>query len=120
MDTNMQKYFAFIKTVELGSFTKAAEILNYSQSGISRMISDLEKEWKVSLLERGRAGRLRLSAIACTSESGHDIFGAGPPACGAAGKPSACGLRAFSDARAVRGAVYAVGKGCQGGDFRNL
>ena len=52
----MQKYFAFIKTVELGSFTKAAEILNYSQSGISRMISDLEKEWKVSLLERGRAG----------------------------------------------------------------
>ena len=40
----MQKYFAFIKTVELGSFTKAAEILNYSQSGISRMISDLEKE----------------------------------------------------------------------------
>ena len=56
MDTNVQKYMAFIKTVELGSFTKAAEILNYSQSGISRMISDLEKEWNVSLLERGRAG----------------------------------------------------------------
>lgn len=34
---------AFIKTVEYGSFTKAAEILNYSQSGISRMIHDLEK-----------------------------------------------------------------------------
>ena len=56
MDMNIQKYLAFIKTVELGSFTKAAEILNYSQSGISRMIHDLEKEWKVSLLERGRAG----------------------------------------------------------------
>ena len=56
MDMNIQKYMAFIKTVELGSFTKAAEILNYSQSGISRMIHDLEKEWKVSLLERGRAG----------------------------------------------------------------
>ncbi|MBU5350583.1 LysR family transcriptional regulator [Paenibacillus lautus] len=53
---NIQKYMAFIKTVEFGSFTKAAEVLNYSQSGISRMINDLEKEWRVSLLERGRAG----------------------------------------------------------------
>lgn len=56
MDMNIQKYMAFIKTVEYGSFTKAAEILNYSQSGISRMINDLEKEWGVSLLERGRSG----------------------------------------------------------------
>lgn len=53
---NIQKYMAFIRTVEYGSFTKAAEILNYSQSGISRMINDLEKEWGVSLLERGRSG----------------------------------------------------------------
>ena len=50
------KYMAFIKTVEYGSFTKAAEILNYSQSGISRMINDLEKEWKITLLERNRTG----------------------------------------------------------------
>ena len=56
MDMNIQKYMAFTKTVEYGSFTKAAEVLNYSQSGISRMINDLEKEWSVSLLERGRAG----------------------------------------------------------------
>lgn len=56
MDMNILKYMAFIKTVECGSFTKAAEILNYSQSGISRMIGDLEKEWKVSLLERNRKG----------------------------------------------------------------
>lgn len=56
MDMNIQKYMAFAKTVECGSFTKAAEMLNYSQSGISRMINDLEKEWRVSLLERGRAG----------------------------------------------------------------
>lgn len=47
---------AFIKTVEYGSFTKAAEVLNYSQSGISRMINDLEKEWKITLLERNRTG----------------------------------------------------------------
>ena len=38
MDMNLQKYLAFAKTVECGSFTKAAELLNYSQSGISRMI----------------------------------------------------------------------------------
>lgn len=56
MDMNIQKYMAFVKTVEYGSFTKAAEILNYSQSGISRMINDLEKEWNIILLERGRSG----------------------------------------------------------------
>lgn len=56
MDTNLQKYMALIKTVECGSFTKAAEILSYSQSGISRMINDLESEWKISLLERGKNG----------------------------------------------------------------
>lgn len=53
---NIQKYMAFVKTVEYGSFTKAAEALNYTQSGVSRMISDLETEWGVSLLERGRTG----------------------------------------------------------------
>lgn len=56
MDMNILKYMAFIKTVEYGSFTKAAEILNYSQSGISRMINDLEREWKITLLERNRSG----------------------------------------------------------------
>lgn len=56
MDMNIQKFMAFVKTVEYGSFTKAAEMLNYSQSGISRMINDLERDWKVTLLERGKAG----------------------------------------------------------------
>lgn len=56
MDMNLQKYMSFVKTVEYGSFTKAAETLNYSQSGISRMIGDLEKEWNIVLLERGKGG----------------------------------------------------------------
>ena len=56
MDMNLQKYLSFVKTVEYGSFTKAAEILNYTQSGISRMIADLEKEWGVRLLERSKYG----------------------------------------------------------------
>ena len=56
MDMNIQKYLAFIKTVESGSFTKAAQMLHYSQSGVSRMIADLEKEWNIALLERGKSG----------------------------------------------------------------
>lgn len=56
MDMNIQKYLAFLKTVEYGSITKAAEILSYSQSGVSRMIQDIEKEWGLSLLERSRGG----------------------------------------------------------------
>ena len=56
MDMNILKYKAFIKTVEYSSFTKAAKFLNYSQSGISRMINDLEKEWNFTILERNRSG----------------------------------------------------------------
>lgn len=56
LDMNIQKFLAFVKTVEYGSFTKAAEKLSYSQSGISRMIHDLETEWSLSLFERGRSG----------------------------------------------------------------
>ena len=55
-DVNIQKYMAFVKAAEFGSFTKAAETLNYTQSGISRMINDLETEWRIFLFERGRAG----------------------------------------------------------------
>ena len=56
MDNNLQKYLAFVKTVELGSFTKAADALHYAQSSVSKMIADLEKEWKVALLQRERGG----------------------------------------------------------------
>ncbi len=56
METNILKYLAFIKTAEYGSFTRAAEALHYSQSGVSRMIGDLEREWGLTLLRRSRAG----------------------------------------------------------------
>ncbi|WP_198361108.1 LysR family transcriptional regulator [Tatumella citrea] len=61
MDTNIQKYKAFLSVVEHGSFTRAAEKIFYSQSGISRMINDLESEWGISLFERSRSG-VRLTA----------------------------------------------------------
>lgn len=53
---NIQKYLAFVKIIECGSFTRAAGALGYSQSGISRMINDLEAEWDVILLERSHSG----------------------------------------------------------------
>lgn len=56
MDTSILKYMAFIEAAEQKRFTKAAQSLNYSQSGISRMIADLEKQWGITLLERGRNG----------------------------------------------------------------
>lgn len=56
MEANLQKYQAFVATVDCGSFTKASEVLHYSQSGISRMVSDLEQEWSVNLLERHKGG----------------------------------------------------------------
>lgn len=61
MDMNLQKYLSFVKTAECGSFTKAAQLLNYTQSSISRMINDLEKAWNVILLERS-AGGVRLTS----------------------------------------------------------
>ena len=56
MNMNLQKYLALLKAVEYGSFTKAAAELKCSQSGISRMIGDLERDWGLSLLARGRGG----------------------------------------------------------------
>ena len=56
MNMNLQKYLALLKAVEYGSFTKAAAELKCSQSGISRMIGDLERDWGLPLLARGRGG----------------------------------------------------------------
>ncbi len=56
MDGNLQKYAAFVRTAELGSFTKAAAALQYSQSGVSRMVADLERDLGITLLERRRGG----------------------------------------------------------------
>lgn len=56
MDNPMQKYIAFVKTVEKGSITRAAKELNYSQSSVSKMIADLENDWSMTLLERSKNG----------------------------------------------------------------
>ena len=56
MEASIQKYQALVETVRQGSFTAAADRLGYSQSGVSRMVADLERGWGVTLLERGRGG----------------------------------------------------------------
>ena len=67
MDKNLLKYLAFVKTVDTGSFTKAADSLNYAQSSVSKMIADLEKEWGISLLQRNKKG-------VCLTSSGEEIL----------------------------------------------
>ena len=56
MDNPLLKYLAFVKTVETGSFTRAAQTLDYAQSSISKMVADLEQEWGMTLLERSKSG----------------------------------------------------------------
>lgn len=53
---NMNRYIALQKVVELGSFTKAADVLGYTQPAISQMISSLENELSIKLLYRSRYG----------------------------------------------------------------
>ena len=53
---NIKKYEAFVRAVELGSLSKAAEELGYTQSGISHMMQSLEEEVGFPLLVRTSAG----------------------------------------------------------------
>ena len=52
----MQRYKAFLKVVEVGSFTRAAELLGYTQPALSQMMTSLERELSMKLLYRSRYG----------------------------------------------------------------
>ena len=52
----MNRYEIFIKVVELGNLTKAAEVLHYTQAGVSHAIAALEREAGVQLLIRSNSG----------------------------------------------------------------
>ena len=58
MDT--KKLEALLTAVELGSFTRAAEVLGYTQSGLTHMMNSLENEIGLRLLDRSYSG-VRLS-----------------------------------------------------------
>ena len=53
---SISKYQVFLKVVSCGTFTKAAEALNFTQSGISHAITSLESELGITLLSRNRGG----------------------------------------------------------------
>lgn len=52
----MNRYRALLKIVEVGSYTRAAEILGYTQPALSQMVTSLEKEIGITLLYRSRYG----------------------------------------------------------------
>ncbi len=75
------KYKAFIKVVELGSITKAAAELGYSQPGVSRMLDSLEDELGITLLVRNNTsvnatdeGKLILSCCREIVSHENDLF----------------------------------------------
>ncbi|MDD6324595.1 MAG: LysR family transcriptional regulator [Lachnospiraceae bacterium] len=67
MENHLLKYLAFVKTVEKGSFTRAAQELAYAQSSVSKMVADLETEWGMTLLERSKSG-------VCLTSAGEQIM----------------------------------------------
>ena len=53
---------AFVLSAELGSFSRAGEVLNYTPSGVSQLVTALENEFGFALLHRSKKG------VALTSE----------------------------------------------------
>ena len=44
---SMHRYKAFLKVAEVGSFTKAAELLGYTQPALRQMMTSLERELSI-------------------------------------------------------------------------
>lgn len=63
----MNRYIALQKVVEVGSFTKAAELLGYTQPALSQMIASLERELHIKLL-------YRTSHRVCLTVEGQRLF----------------------------------------------
>ncbi|MFC3767515.1 LysR family transcriptional regulator [Paenibacillus sp. GCM10012303] len=53
---SINKYKILVKAVELGSLTKAADVLGFTQSGVSHAINSLEDEFGFMLVTRSRSG----------------------------------------------------------------
>ncbi|SFQ25886.1 DNA-binding transcriptional regulator, LysR family [Lachnospiraceae bacterium XBB1006] len=53
---NIQKYHAFLKVAQYKSISKAAADMGYTQSAVSKMIMELEKEWALTLFTRNHDG----------------------------------------------------------------
>lgn len=55
---SIQKYRTFLTAIEQKNLTKAADLLGYTQPGVSLMISSLEQELGLQLMIRGKNGVL--------------------------------------------------------------
>ncbi len=53
---SISQYQAFIRTIELGNLTRAAEDLGYTQSGITHLLNSLESECDLKLIVREKSG----------------------------------------------------------------
>lgn len=53
---SISQYQAFLKTIELGNLTRAAEDLGYTQSGITHLLNSLESDCNLKLLVREKSG----------------------------------------------------------------
>lgn len=53
---DIARYKAFLISAETGSFSKAAEILCYTPSGVSQLVKALEKEFGFALFQRNKKG----------------------------------------------------------------
>ena len=51
----MERYFALLKILEIGSFTKAAEAMGYSQSAVSHQLRILKQNRLVKSRREGKA-----------------------------------------------------------------
>ena len=53
---NQPKYTAFLSIAETGSVKKTAELLGYTQTGVSYLINSMEEEWGIKLFVRNYGG----------------------------------------------------------------
>ncbi|GAA0414456.1 LysR family transcriptional regulator [Virgibacillus salarius] len=60
---SLVRFEIITKVMEVGSFTKAAERLNMTQSAVSHAIASLESEWGVTLLIRDRRKGIALTEV---------------------------------------------------------
>ncbi|UEL47232.1 LysR family transcriptional regulator [Terrisporobacter hibernicus] len=66
----IRQLITFEKIIELGSFTKAADYLGYTQSTVTSHIQELEKSLNVKLFDKvGRKNILTSSYITCKKAS---------------------------------------------------
>ncbi|MEA5018925.1 MAG: LysR family transcriptional regulator [Gordonibacter sp.] len=71
-----QKYEAFLKVIETGSFKQAARELGYTQAGISYLVNALEREFGMPLLVREYGGAHPTSDGAAIMEQVQDVCNA--------------------------------------------